>query len=174
MTGEQARLIPYPDGALGLDAGPDASGTLKRLSQLRLQTRRIGDREVIVGQTGHGRTVLGEKVPPGAPPRSWLARLGPWRVLNPDPGFPVEDLTLKLTDGQLCMSYRMPVLTPERIQVPLRATGDGLAIVLGLGRGRGDTVRIVGAGNAARLHWSGYVAEPVPPPPDPGVVESDP
>jgi CubicO group peptidase (beta-lactamase class C family) len=163
MTGERAKLIPYPDGSLGLDAGRNggASPTLRRLAKLRLHTRRIGERAVIVAQTGRGEAVLGEKVPPEAPPPSWLRRLGRWRVLNPDPGFPIEDLTLKLTAGQLCMSYRMPVLTPERIQVPVRATSDDTGIVLGLGRGRGDTLRIVEDNGKARLRWSGYVAEPM-------------
>jgi CubicO group peptidase (beta-lactamase class C family) len=163
MTGERAKLIPFPDGSLGMDTETSggASPTLRRLAQLRLQTRRIGEREVIVARTDRGESVLGEKVPPQAPPQAWLAGLGHWRVLNPDPGFPVEDLTLKLTDGQLCMSYRMPVLTPDRIQVPVRATSEDTGIILGLGRSRGDAVRIFQDDSGPRLRWSGYVAEPV-------------
>ncbi len=166
ITGERAKLVAAPDGWLipATGNGENASTTLRRLSQLSLQMRRISGRDVLVAQTNDGETVLGEKLPPEAPPPSWLGRLGRWRVLNPDPGFPVEDLTLKLTDGQLCMSYRMPVLSPQRIQLPLLATNDDAAIISGLGRNRGDTLRIVAHEGEPRLRWSGYVAERIAPP----------
>lgn len=170
MTGETLDLIPFPDGWLAPSpevlggakgAATDApSETVRPLTRLRLQTRRIDGREVMVADTGDGELVLGEKLEPQPPPQRWRERLGRWRVLNPDPGFPITDLTLKLTDGQLCMSYRLPVLSPDRIQVPLRAVDDDSAIILGLGRSRGESVRIVEHAGAARLRWSGYVAVP--------------
>lgn len=176
MTGERAKLIPYPDGSLGLDADPDggASPTLRRLSKLRLQTRRVEGRDLVVARTDRGERVLGEKVASTTPPRSWLARLGHWRVLNPDSGFPIEDLTLKLTEGQLCMSYRMPVLTSERIQVPVHATSDDTGIVLGLGRSRGDRVRFLEDNGETRLRWSGFVAEHLEPLHKPSIPATDP
>ncbi len=105
--------------------------------------------------------MLGEKLPSEPPPATWLARLGNWRVLNSDPGFPITDLTLKLTDGQLCLSYRMPAFSSKRIQVPVRAAGPDSGIILGLGRARGETVRIVNQDGKPRLRWSGYLAERV-------------
>ncbi|NBC49613.1 MAG: hypothetical protein GVY22_16885 [Gammaproteobacteria bacterium] len=81
--------------------------------------------------------------------------------MTPYPGFPVTDLQLKLTDGKLCLSYRMPVLSPDRIQVPLRTVTNEHAILLGLGRMRGDSVQMVDHEGQTRLRWSGYLAEPV-------------
>ncbi len=170
MTGEQLDLIPYPQGWLGAvptaeddarETGAEASSTLRALRQMRLQTRRIDDREVIVAEMAGGEQIIGEKVPPDAVPEAWREQLGEWRVLNPDPGFPVTDLTLKLTDGQLCLSYRMPVLSDDRIQVPVRAVTEELGIIVGLGRTRGDAVRIVERDGQPRLRWSGYLAEPI-------------
>ena len=96
---------------------------------------------MLVADTGGGEHIIGEKVPSEAIPPVWRERLGRWRILNPDPGFPVTDLRLKLTDGQLCLGYRMPILSNDRIQVPLRAVSDELGIIVGLGRARGDAVR---------------------------------
>lgn len=169
MTGEKLDLIPYPQGWLGAapttedgarETGAEASSTLRALRQMRLQTRRIEDREVIVANFAGGEQIIGEKVPPDAVPEAWRAQLGDWRVLNADPGYPVTDLSLKLTDGQLCLSYRMPVLSDDRIQVPLRAVTDELGIIVGLGRTRGDAVRIVEQDGEPRLRWSGYLAAP--------------
>lgn len=150
MTGEIANLSPSPDGWLGLDAdGSDsASPVLQELSRLRFQTRRIDGRTVVVAKTDQGELLLGEQLPPEPPPATWLARLGSWRVLHPDPGFPISDLTLKLTDGQLCLSYRMPVVSSKRIQVPVRAAGPDSGTILGLGSARGETVRIVNQGES--------------------------
>ncbi|WP_200346745.1 serine hydrolase domain-containing protein [Halochromatium glycolicum] len=171
MTGEQLDLMPYPQGWVGAapseqrgDASESdslGSASLRRLREMRLQTRRIEGREVMIADTPQGERIIGEKVPQEPVPRAWRARLGPWRILNPDPGFPVTDLKLKLTDGKLCLSYRMPVLSPDRIQVPLRAVNDERAILLGLGRTRGDSVQMVDHEGQTRLRWSGYLAEPV-------------
>lgn len=175
MTGERAKLVAHPDGWLIPATGhiENASTTLRRLSRLRLQMRRISGRDVLVAQTNDGEALIGEKLPPGAPPPSWLERLGRWRVLNPDPGFPVEDLTLKLTDGQLCLSYRMPVLSAQRVQLPVLATNDHAAIISGLGRNRGDTLRIVAHEHGPRLRWSGYVAERVARPRPAALTKAD-
>ncbi|MBK1620955.1 hypothetical protein CKO42_21520 [Lamprobacter modestohalophilus] len=173
MTGEQLDLMPYPQGWIG--AAPSTSdqrgdepepaslgsANLRLLRELRLQTRRIEGREVMIADTPQGERIIGEKVPQEPVPRAWRERLGSWRILNPDPGFPVTDLHLKLTDGKLCLSYRMPVLSPDRIQVPLRAVTDMRAIMLGLGRTRGDSVQMVEHEGQIRLRWSGYLAEPV-------------
>ncbi|MBK5932358.1 hypothetical protein [Halochromatium salexigens] len=123
--------------------------------------RRIEDREVMIADTPQGERIIGEKVPQEPVPQAWRERLGSWRILNPDPGFPVTDLKLKLTDGKLCLSYRMPVLSPDRIQVPLRTVTNERAILLGLGRTRGDSVQMVDHEGQMRLRWSGYLAEPV-------------
>lgn len=168
MTGESLDLIPLPDGWLA--PRRDASGSeepspaVRPLTGLRLQTRRIDGREVMVADTGDGELVLGEKLRPQPLPRAWHERLGRWRVLNPDPGFPLTELTLKLTEGQLCLSYRLPVLSPDRIQLPLRAVDDRTGVIVGLGRTRGEVVRVVEHPDGPRLRWSGYLAEPLPRP----------
>jgi hypothetical protein len=156
---ETFNLIPYPNGWFGL--GDDALGSLPRglrpLAAMRFRTEHIGDREVVVARNGEERLVIGEKVPEAPVPQVWLDRVGHYEVLNPDPGFPLTDAELKLRDGHLCMSYRLPKLSQARIQVPLRPISDTEAIILGLGRTRGETLRAISVDGEERLRYSGFV-----------------
>jgi hypothetical protein len=69
----------------------------------------------------------------------------------------VTEPKLKLNDGQLCMSYRMPVLSSKRIQVPIKPISDTEAIILGLGRTRGETLRAIEVDGEERLRYSGFI-----------------
>ncbi len=152
-------LVPHAEGWFGL--GEDAAGALPRglepLAAMRFRTEHLGGRDVVVARHGKERLVIGEKVPEQPVPEAWLARVGRYEVLNQDPGFPVTDTELKLRDGHLCLSYRMPRLSAAHIQVPLRPVSDSEAIILGLGRSRGETLRIIDADGEERLRYSGFV-----------------
>jgi hypothetical protein len=60
------------------------------------------------------------------------------------------------------MSYRLPVLSDQTIQVPLQPVSDTEAIILGLGRTRGETVRAVTVNGEERLRYSGYIGRRLP------------
>ncbi|MFY9973697.1 MAG: hypothetical protein WAK53_05550, partial [Chromatiaceae bacterium] len=75
---------------------------------------------------------------------------------NPDAHFPLTDPEVKLREGHLCMSYKLPRLSSSTIQVPLRPISDTEAIILGLGRTRGETLRAITVDGAERLRYSGF------------------
>lgn len=159
MVEETFDLIPYPNGWFGVEqaAARALSPSLRPLADLRFQTQRIDGREVVVAEKEGKRILLGEKVPASPLPEVWRSRAGRYQVLNPDPGFPLADPQLKLRDnGQLCMSYKLPVLSSSTIQVPLQPISDTEAIILGLGRMRGETVRAVVVDGEERLRYSGF------------------
>ncbi len=157
-------LIPYPDGWLGLDR--NALGSLppavRPLAQMRFQTQTIDGREVVVARKGDKEMVLGEKVPPEPVPEIWLRRVGKYELLNPDDKFPLTEPELKLRDGQLCMSYKLPRLSSSTIQVPLRPVSDSEAIILGLGRTRGETLRAISHDGVEHLRYSGFEGRRLP------------
>jgi hypothetical protein len=163
MTGTELDLVPAADGWLDVPATEQAlAPAAQTLAAMRYQTRHIGGREVVVADTGDGAAVIGEKVPAEPLPARWQARVGRYAVINPDPGYPVADLRLSLTDGKLCFSYRMPLLSEKRIQMPVRPLDADTGLILGLGRNRGDALRFVErAGAAPLLRWSGYLARPI-------------
>jgi len=160
---ETVDLIPYPNGWFGL--GPDALRTLpssfRPLAAMRFQTQQIDGREVVVAKKGEKAVVLGEKVTDTSVPEVWLKRVGDYQLLNPDEQFPLTEPTLKLRDGQLCMSYKLPELSPKTIQVPLRPISDTEAIILGLGRMRGETLRAVNVDGEEVLRYSGFVGRKI-------------
>ncbi len=159
-------LIPYPDGWFGVERdAASPSPSLRPLAHLRFKTQRIDGREVVVAMRDGKRILLGEKVPAAPVPGVWRKRVGRYRLLNPDPGSPLTEPRLKLRDGQLCMSYKLPVLSPNTIQVPLRPISDTEAIVLGLGRMRGETLRAVVVNGEERLRYSGFERRLVEPDP---------
>ena len=152
-------LIPYPDGWFGIakDAVPSLPSTLSPLGEMRFQTQIIDGREVIVAENGDKETVLGEKVPLTPVPQVWLDRVGEYELLNPDIHFPVVEPRLRVRDGQLCMSYKMPLVSDKTIQVPLRPISRNEAIILGLGRTRGETLRAFTVDGEERLRYSGFI-----------------
>lgn len=143
------------------DAGRPLPAALEALAGLELQTRRVEGREVVIARRDGRETLLGERVPPLDPDGPWPQRVGRYEVVNADPGFPVEDLAILRRDGHLCLSYRMPRLSAARIQVPLGPLTDTEAVILGLGRTRGETVRVVAGPEGERLRWSGLIARRV-------------
>ena len=156
-------LIPYPKGWFGL--GAEAVGSLpnalRPLAAMQFQTQTIDGREVVVAKHGDQHVVMGEKVPDAPIPDAWLKRVGRYELMNPDDGFPLTEPRLKLKDGQLCMSYRLPKLSAATTQVPLRAISDTEAIILGLGRTRGETLRAIMVDGEERLRYSGFVGRKI-------------
>lgn len=151
-------LIPYPNGWLGIDRGSARSMSpfLRPLADMRFQTQRVDGRDVVVAMKDGKRILLGEKVPPTPVPDIWRKRVGRYLLLNPDPDFPLTEPQVKLHDGQLSMSYKLPLLSPDTIQVPLKPISDTEAIILGLGRMRGETLRAIDGNGEERLRYSGF------------------
>jgi CubicO group peptidase (beta-lactamase class C family) len=158
IVDETFDLIPYPNGWLGVDknAARSGSSSVRPLADLRFRTERIDGREVVVAQKGGKRILLGEKVPATPVPEIWRERVGRYQLLNPDPGFPLTEPRVKFRRGQLCMSYKLPLLSPRTIQVPLQPISDTEAIILGLGRMRGETLRAVVVDGEEHLRYSGF------------------
>lgn len=159
MIDETFDLIPYPNGwfGVGRDDAAALPSSLMPLGKMRFRTEEIDGREVIVAGKGDDKVIIGEKIPPGPIPPAWLKRVGRYQLLNPDQDFPLTEPQLKLNNGQLCMSYRMPALSSKIIQVPVKPISDTEAIILGLGRTRGDTLRAIEVDGEEQLRYSGFV-----------------
>jgi CubicO group peptidase (beta-lactamase class C family) len=157
-------LIRYPDGWFGLSTASASSlpGGMEPLAGARFRAEQVGGREVIVATNGDQRIVLGEKIAATSIPEAWMKRLGEYEVLNPDEGFPLLAPQLRIREGRLCMSYRLPVLSEQTIQVPLQPISDTEAIILGLGRTRGETLRAVRVKGEELLRYSGYIGRRLP------------
>lgn len=94
-------------------------------------------------------------------PPAWRARLGSYKVCNDSPGLPAYDLlrNIKLIyDPEtkvLKLATIARLLGEEAMILPLRWLNDSEAIVYGLGRNQGDTVRVDPNANSV-LWYSGF------------------
>jgi CubicO group peptidase (beta-lactamase class C family) len=164
IIGQPLGLETHPDGWLGVTAASASTlpHELSQLGRIQFAVRKLGGREVVIGREEGREFLLGERMAEAASPAQWDRRLGRYQVLNPDPSFPLEDLTLGREHGVLCMSYRTPALTDRTVRRPLRPIGENEAVVGGLGRSRGETVRFaVNDDGEETLRFSGYLARRV-------------
>jgi len=128
------------------------------LDGMEFTQKDVDGQRVLVMRGKDKEFLLGARVPPRPIPRAWQRRIGRYRVINEDPHFPVEEMRLETRDGLLYLHYRMPLLSHRGIAVPLAAISDTEAITVGLGRTRGETVRIIQSAGDERLVYSGYHA----------------
>ena len=126
------------------------------LGKMQYKSQVIDGVEVIVARYNDVETVLGQKVPAIKIPESWKQRTGIYRVHNPDELFPIKETELLIEDGMLYMRYKMPLLSDRLIQSPLQPISDDEAIILGLGRTRGETIRAYQQDGQEFVHYSGY------------------
>ncbi len=158
--GKTLNVAPLPDGWFQTQVSSEEAlpPGYEKLAQLQFTTKRVEDKDVLVMRGRDKEYLLGAKVPDRPIPSAWLRRIGSYQVTNEDPHFPVEGLRLENRNGVLHLRYRMPMLSHRAIALPIMAISDREAITLGLGRTRGETVRIVDVDGEERLVYSGYQA----------------
>ena len=100
-------------------------------------------------------------MPPTPVPPAWLRRVGRYELLNPDKDFPIESAAIWLEHGTLGMSYKVPLLSDKTINMPIKPISDTEAVILGLGRDRGETLRAVMIDGEECVRYSGYVGRRV-------------
>ncbi len=157
------KLIRHPDHWFSLhpDAVNNLPDTLKPLCQVQLSTKTINRRHVMLAKKGEKKLLLGELAPSGPIPKKWLDRMGKYSVINPDDNFPLSDLELREYNKHLWLSYRLPRLSKTKVNVPLVILNDTEAVIQGLGRTRGETVRIQTIDGKEHLRHSGFIGKRV-------------
>jgi CubicO group peptidase (beta-lactamase class C family) len=159
MVEKDFDIIPYPDGWFGIrpDAVDSLPPRMRGMGRLRFATRKIGGREVIIAERNGSKVLLGEKMKARPVPPAWQRRVGKYSLLNPDPDFPLEDPEVWYRHGTLGMSYRLPLLSESTISVSLQPISDTEAIIMGLGRMRGETLLVIEElDGSERLRYSGF------------------
>ncbi len=165
LEGKSFDTVALPHGAMEVKERSDepVSGVLKNLSRLKFTTAHISGREVMLAHLGERTEIVGEKAPDEPIPPGWIARVGHYQVSNPDPGYPITDIQVLDETGSLCLTYRMPRLSPHSIRVPLQPVSASQAVILGVGRDRGEVLKIEYKDGEERLSFSGYQLRQVRP-----------
>ena len=158
--GKSFELIPYADGTFRLKnlGAMSRDSALRGLEAARLRYTRVEDRDLLIVRYQGSQHLFGTKVSRAPISRTWLKRIGHYRLLNPDPGFPVKDVCVLYQDGAMYLEYAMPLISRRPVRVAIAPISDTEALTLGLGRARGETIRASGAADATQIYFSGYRA----------------
>ncbi len=156
-------MVRFDDGSFGLTPESAASlpSSYRVLGELRFTSRHQGGKDVLLAEKDGKEMVLGNRIDAHPWGRVWEQRIGNYRTLNPDGEFAIQDLQISSEEGVLCLHYRAPHLSDSQIRVPLKPVSATEAVIEGLGRGRGETVRIVEMNGKQCLRFSGYLGEPL-------------
>lgn len=160
VMGKNMRLVPLADGGLGLRYKflgliPVSLGDLEYLSISRAS---VAGHDIIKAHSiGQREFVLGEKIKPVPVPQKWLQRAGEYEITNPGEDLFIPDQhRLRYADGLLLLDYFDPT-AESTVSFALLPVSDTDAVIYGLGRNMGETIRAVTTDGKEMLYYSGYV-----------------
>jgi len=154
------RLIPRADGSFVLQNRllglfPLRIGALDGVGFSRAD---VAGREILAVRMHGGEFPIGERMRPVPVPAQWLGRTGEYEIANPgeDVILP-EKVRLRADDGFLFVDYSSPILFPGTASFAVAPVSDDEAVIRGVGRGMGETVRVVTVNGENMLSYSGYL-----------------
>jgi len=123
------------------------------LARLELRTDVVDGRDVLVVAGAHGDMLFGTRLKPEALGDAWKARAGHYEYvsLDEDPLFPKVELAE--IDGFLCFRATVKDAPGQLMVLALHQEDDNRAVVAGLGRNRGNLLRVLENGDIA---FAGY------------------
>ncbi|MGC9324852.1 MAG: serine hydrolase domain-containing protein [Desulfomonilia bacterium] len=159
IRGDSFILFPRQDGTFGmkyllLGFLPWSRAPLDSMS---ISFEDASGHRIIVNREGNTRTRIGSRIERVEIPGAWQQRLGRYSVINlGDNGLYVKSVTLRMEDGFLLAD----VVVSDHEDAPLTVALDPIdheqAVVMGLGRNRGDTYTIRDSGTGEVLHAYGF------------------
>jgi CubicO group peptidase (beta-lactamase class C family) len=154
------RLIPRADGSLGLQYRLLGLFPIRieELDGVGISRADVAGREILTARM-HGREFpIGERMRPVPVSAKWLGRMGEYEIANPgeDAVLP-EKMRLRADSGFLSVDYSIPILFDGMMSFTLDPVSDTEAIIRGIGRGMGETVRVVTVNGEDMLSYSGYL-----------------
>ena len=162
LAGNSFRLVPRQDkqlqlqyrllGFIPIDLGD--------LAHIGIRREIVDGRELLRATDGTYEMLIAEKVMPEPITPAWRERLGRYRIANiGDDVTMVENIEIREEDGLLLVDYRLVDFGGARISNVLRPISDSEAVLTGLWRGMGETVRVVLNDGVEQLNYSGYRLE---------------
>ena len=154
------RLIPRTDGALAvkyrfLGLFPIR---IEALDGVGVSRADVAGREVLAVRM-HGRAFpIGERIRPVPLTAQWLGRTGEYEIVNPgkDAVLP-EKVRLREDDGFLFVDFAVPPFFPGTASFAVAPVSETEAILRGIGRNMGETVRVITANGEEMIAYSGYL-----------------
>lgn len=160
LFNKSVRLVPRPDGLL--DISYKFLGlfpvSLGELDQLRIDRETVNGRDILKVVSDGSELLAGERLQPGPIPEKWQQRTGEYEIINAgDDTVLVEKLRLRSAEGLLTAEYTMPHFSEQVMSLALAPISETEAVICGLGRGKGETIRVITKNGQELLAYSGYL-----------------
>jgi hypothetical protein len=160
FMGKTLRMVPRPDGLLGLRYRlfgiiPISLG---ELDQVGISRAAVAGREIVKAGMNGKEMLVGERIRPVPIPEAWHKRVGEYEIVNAgEDATLVDRIRLRQDNGLLVVEYAMPLFTDGRMTLAIEPLSDSEAVISGLGRGMGETIRAVIVDGVEMLRYSGYL-----------------
>jgi hypothetical protein len=129
------------------------------LSELGLQVLPIDGHEALVARLGAQEMLVGDKLLPPQPLGVWRQRLGRYEIVNLGDDLPlVQRIELLEDRGHLVLALTMTDDAGGAARSVLKPVSDDEAVLLGVLRDGGTSLRVVKVNGEERLQVSGYQA----------------
>jgi len=154
------RLIPRADGSLGLQYRLWGLFPIRieELDGVGVSRADVAGRELLAIRV-HGREFpIGERIRPMPVPEEWLGRTGEYEIVNPgEDAILPEKGRMRADGGFLFVDYSIPRIFPGTASIAIAPVSDTEAIIRGIGRGLGETIRAVTVNGENMFSYSGYL-----------------
>ena len=156
-AGHQFRLVPHEDGLLTIKYRLFGMMAVRvgAFEDIHLSMANVDGRQIIVGRIGAESLIFGEKLKPTTIPERFWKNLGNYEIIGKVDGPTPDKLLLKEDNGLLVGEAHFPEVPDLLLRIAFQAVSDNEVVTAGLGTGRGDTLRLIGAGDDAMLGFSG-------------------
>jgi hypothetical protein len=154
------RLVPRADGLLGLQYKllglfPISLGKLDTMGFSRAQ---VAGREILKVRSQGEEFLVGERIQTVPVPEKLSQRVGEYEIVNRgDDAVIFDNVRVRQDAGLLIVDYVTPLFSDKTMSVALAPLSDTEVLTYGLGRGMGETIRVVTVGSEELLQYSGYL-----------------
>ncbi|HXC93264.1 MAG TPA: serine hydrolase domain-containing protein [Geobacteraceae bacterium] len=160
MFNRTVRLVPRPDGLLEMNYKflglfPVSLG---KLDHIYIDREMVTGRNILKVVIDGNEFLAGEQLKPGPISDKWQQRSGEYEIINAgDDAVLVDKVRLRYEEGLLKAEYTLPLFTDQILSLALAPLSETEAVICGLGRGKGETVRVVTREGQELLAYSGYL-----------------
>lgn len=160
VAGRTLTLVPQANGSFGLKyvflgLFPIS---LAALDEYEISHATVAGHQILRAKTKGSELLAAEKIQAASVPRAWQQRVGRYTIENLGGDIPVfEKIALRYEDGWMLLECSMPYFLKTPVRFPLKIVSDTEATIAGLGRGMGETLRVVRIDGKEKLGYSGYV-----------------
>lgn len=160
VMNKSLRLVPRADGLFGLQYRllglfPISLGELDHIG---FSIARVAGRDILKAHSDGQEMLVGERIQTTPLSEKMSQRAGEYEIINRgDDAVLFDNVRVGQDGGLLIVDYAMPLFTDGRMSIAITPLSDTEVITSGLGRGMGETIRVVNVGGEELLQYSGYL-----------------